>query len=76
MTVNFALENLQVFKERIRIYEFMKDYDKLHSGHMLKNLFRRALNLARLDLQESEVAMLEDRFVSTSHFHFIQQQRH
>ncbi|CAG5122336.1 unnamed protein product [Candidula unifasciata] len=54
----------KVCKERIRIYEFMKDYDKLRSGRMLKNLFRRALSLARLDLQESEIAILEDRYQS------------
>jgi len=34
-----------VFKERIRVYEWMKDYDKLRSGAILKNSFRRALDL-------------------------------
>ncbi|KAK3798859.1 hypothetical protein RRG08_050238 [Elysia crispata] len=54
----------KVCKERLRVYEFMKDYDKLRSGRMLKTSFRRALNLARLDLLESEVAMLEDKYQS------------
>ncbi|BFZ03633.1 hypothetical protein BsWGS_06672 [Bradybaena similaris] len=67
----------KVCKERVRIYEFMKDYDKLRSGRMLKNLFRRALNLARVDLLESEIAILEDRYQSgfdvdcVEYLHFI-----
>jgi Ca2+-binding EF-hand superfamily protein len=62
----------KVCKERIRIYEFMKDYDKLRSGRMLKTSFRRALNLARLDLYESEVAMLEDKYQSGRDIDFVE----
>jgi len=62
----------KVCKERIRIYEFMKDYDKLRSGRMLKTSFRRALNLARLDLLETEVAMLEDRYQSGRDIDFVE----
>ncbi|KAK7002739.1 hypothetical protein BgiMline_004147 [Biomphalaria glabrata] len=61
----------KVVKERIRVYEFMKDYDKLHSGRMLKTSFRRALNLARLSLLESEVAMLEDKFQSIQDYDYV-----
>ena len=39
----------------------MGDYDKLHSGRMLKTSFRRAINLARLALCESELAVVEDK---------------
>ncbi|KAH9519717.1 hypothetical protein Btru_070724 [Bulinus truncatus] len=61
----------KVVKERIRVYEFMKDYDKLHSGRMLKTSFRRALNLARLDLLESEMAMLEDKYQSVQDYDYV-----
>ncbi|ELU01670.1 hypothetical protein CAPTEDRAFT_182794 [Capitella teleta] len=54
----------RVFKERIRIYEWMKDYDKLHTGRMLKINFRRALDLCKFELKESELAILEDIFQS------------
>lgn len=39
----------------------MTDYDKLNSGRMPKNTFRRALILARLELYESELSLLEDK---------------
>ena len=52
---------LQVSKERIRVEDFMRDYDKLRCGRMLKTSFRRAVNLARLDLYESELAAIEDK---------------
>ena len=52
---------LQVSRERIRVLEFMRDYDKLRSGRMLKTSFRRALDLCRFELRESEASLLEDR---------------
>lgn len=61
----------KVCKQRVRVHEFMKDYDKLHSGRMLKTSFRRALNLARLDLLESEIAMLEDKYQSGQDVDYI-----
>lgn len=45
-------------KEGIRVLEFMRDYDKLRSGRILKTVFSRALDLAKLELQASEVAVL------------------
>ena len=51
----------QVYKERTRIHEWMRDYDKLRSGRMLKNNFRRALDLCKFELAESELAILEDQ---------------
>lgn len=51
----------QVFKERMRILEWMKDYDKLRSARMLKVNFRRALDLCKFELRESELAILEDQ---------------
>lgn len=52
---------MQVVKERLRVEDFLKDYDKLHSGRILKSTFRRAINLARLELYESELAIIEDK---------------
>ncbi|XP_064617922.1 uncharacterized protein LOC135482031 [Liolophura sinensis] len=52
----------KVMKERLRPLEFMRDYDKLRSGRMLKTSFRRALDLCRFELKESEISILEDRY--------------
>ncbi|XP_071105662.1 EF-hand calcium-binding domain-containing protein 6-like [Haliotis cracherodii] len=54
----------KVFKARLRVLDFLKDYDKLRSGRMLKTSFRRALDLAGFELKESEVSLLEDKYES------------
>jgi len=54
----------KVSRERMRVLEFMRDYDKLRSGRMLKTSFRRALDLCKFELRESEVSILEDRYQS------------
>ena len=54
---------LQVFKERVRILEWLRDYDKLRSGRMVKSNFRRALDLCQFELTESELAIIEDQWV-------------
>lgn len=54
----------KVSRQRIRVLEYMRDYDKLRSGRMLKTSFRRALDLCTFELKESEVAILEDKFQS------------
>ena len=51
----------KVFKERMRVHEWMRDYDKLRSGRMLKGHFRRALDMCKFELNESELAILEDQ---------------
>ena len=48
-----------MIKEGIRVQEFMKDYDKLRTGRMLKTVFERGLDLANLGLQPTEVAILK-----------------
>ncbi|KAK7507459.1 hypothetical protein BaRGS_00001394 [Batillaria attramentaria] len=65
----------KVSKERIRVEDFMKDYDKLRSGRMLKTSFRRAVTLARLDLYESELAMIEDKYQSAHDPDYIDYKR-
>ena len=45
----------KVVKEAVRVYEFMKDYDKLRTGRMLRTSFPRALDLCNLGLNEAEI---------------------
>ena len=45
----------------MRVLEFMKDYDKLRSGHIPATSFRRALDLCGFGLGQAEVAALERR---------------
>ncbi len=49
--------------------EFMKDYDKLRSGRILKTAFRRALDLCGFELAQSELAVLEQRYTICFQFH-------
>ncbi|XP_064635375.1 uncharacterized protein LOC135492703 isoform X2 [Lineus longissimus] len=52
----------KVYKERIRVLDFLKVYDKLNHGRMKKSAFACALDLARLELTESEICILEDKY--------------
>lgn len=52
---------LQVVRDRVRVHEWLRDYDKLRSGRMHKLSFRRALDLCKFELKETEYALLEDR---------------
>ncbi|KAL4239473.1 hypothetical protein ACF0H5_000288 [Mactra antiquata] len=61
----------KVCRERMRVLEFMRDYDKLRSGRMLKTSFRRALDLCRFELRESEVSILEDRYQSVQDIDYV-----
>lgn len=54
----------KVFKERVRIHEWMRDYDKLRHGYIHRSNFRRALDLCRFGLTESELAILEDHYAA------------
>ena len=50
-----------VMKERMRLSEFFKDYDKLRTGRILKTVFPRAMDLASLKLTKVEVEQLMNR---------------
>ena len=54
-----------VFKERVRVYEWMKDYDKLRSGSIPASSFRRALDLCGADcvLVEPEIISIMENYV-------------
>ncbi|CAK8698532.1 unnamed protein product [Clavelina lepadiformis] len=61
-----------VSKQRMRLYEFMKDYDKLRTGRIPVANFERALDLAGLGLKESEVKILNAAFHSLSQPGFVE----
>ena len=48
----------QIFRRRISIYEWLRDHDKLNSGRLLKDTFKRAINLCNLDLESSEIDII------------------
>lgn len=48
----------QVYKRRVSIYEWLRDHDKLNSGRLLKETFKRAIDLCSLDLQPSEIELI------------------
>lgn len=52
----------RVMKERMRVSEFFKDYDKLRTGRILKTVFPRAMDQASLKLTKAEVEQLMYRY--------------
>lgn len=57
----------KVMKERMRLNEFFKDYDKLRTGRILKTLFPRAMDLSSLKLTKVEVEQLMERWATREH---------
>ena len=55
-----------VLKKRVRIYEWLRDHDKLNSGRLPKETFRRAIDLCNFEVKEAEHALLEDLYDSNS----------
>ncbi|EDV26117.1 uncharacterized protein TRIADDRAFT_24458 [Trichoplax adhaerens] len=55
----------KVMKERIRVSEFMRDYDRLRSGRLQRATFRRALDLCRFGLNIDQYNLIENTFLST-----------
>lgn len=62
-----------IFKERIRVYEWMKDYDKLRSGSIPRTSFRRALDLVGVNavLIEPEIVAIMDAFTNPKNNHVM-----
>ncbi|KAJ3405397.1 hypothetical protein HDU80_001425 [Chytriomyces hyalinus] len=56
---------LKAKTERIRVIDFMADFDHLKHGKITKNEFRRALKVLYLDLTESELETLETLYQNT-----------
>ena len=51
-----------VKEKRIRVSEFMRDFDKLRHGNITKDQMRLALNMAQLPLSEAEFNVLMEGF--------------
>jgi hypothetical protein len=49
-------------EKRIRVSEFMRDFDKLRHGNITKEQFRLAMNMAQLPLSESEFQQITAGF--------------
>eukprot|EP00795_Rhopilema_esculentum_P008232 gene8232-14169_t len=61
----------KVVKERIRVEEFMRDYDKLRTGRLLKSVFPRAIDLCQLGLVKSEVEDLMTFYESLNYPDYV-----
>ena len=48
----------KVKEERIRVAEFMKDFDKLRHGNITKQQFRLRMGMAKIPLSESEFDLI------------------
>lgn len=53
-----------VKEKRIRVAEFMKDFDKLRHGNITKQQLRLALNMAQLPLSDVEFNAITDGFAT------------
>lgn len=62
----------RVMKERMRLSEFCKDYDKLRTGRILKTVFPRAMDLASLKLTKVEVEQLMNRYTAVGYPDYVQ----
>ena len=52
----------KAFELRIRVSEFLKDFDKLRSGAITKNQLRLGLNMANMPLSNQEFEMITEHF--------------
>lgn len=57
-----ALIRKKVKEERIRLSEFLRDFDKLNSGAITANKFRIGLNMGTIDLSNAEFDLLCEYF--------------
>ena len=52
----------KVKEERIRVSDFLRDFDKLRHWNLTKEQFRLALNMAKLPLSEKEFNLIIENF--------------
>lgn len=50
----------KVVRERIRVMEFMRDYDRCNEQAITRDNFKRGLSVCGFDLNEAEVETLMD----------------
>jgi hypothetical protein len=60
LSASLSSSSRKVYRRRIRLYEWLKDHDKLNAGRLPFDTFRRAINPCQLELAESELSLLED----------------
>jgi hypothetical protein len=58
--------------ERIRVVDFMSDFDHLRHGIISKNEFRRAIKVIFSDLTENHLLLLESKFASSKNPHCVE----
>ncbi|KAJ3343918.1 hypothetical protein HDU93_005201 [Gonapodya sp. JEL0774] len=54
----------QVKTQRIRVIEFMRDFDQLRHGTITKDQFRRSMRMLKLDLNEAELQALLNLYLN------------
>ena len=61
----------KVKEERIRISDFMRDFDKLRHWNISKDQFRLAMNMCKLPLSEREFNLIQENFPCENKAGFI-----
>lgn len=59
-----ALIRRKVKQERMRLSEFLRDFDKLRSGNITNNQFRLGLKMAKIDLSNAEFDSICETFAA------------
>lgn len=52
----------EVYRRRIRLFDWFRDHDNLNHGYMPRTTFRRCVGVLPLTLPETEMSVIEDRF--------------
>eukprot|EP01060_Flectonema_neradi_P011888 TRINITY_DN18845_c0_g1_i1.p1 TRINITY_DN18845_c0_g1~~TRINITY_DN18845_c0_g1_i1.p1 ORF type:complete len:925 (+),score=147.46 TRINITY_DN18845_c0_g1_i1:48-2822(+) len=61
----------QVATQRIRISEFLRDFDKLRSGLIVQEQFASGLSMAGIKLDSAELAILVEQFASEKRKRYV-----
>ena len=61
-----ALIRKKIKEQRIRLAEFLRDFDKLRSGVITETQFRIGLNMGKIDLSNAEFTALCEHFAATT----------
>jgi Ca2+-binding EF-hand superfamily protein len=62
----------KVKEERIRVAEFMKDFDKLRHGNITKDQFRLTLNMAKVPVSEAEFQLIMSHYACENKAGYVQ----
>jgi len=61
----------KVREERIRIAEFLRDFDRLRSGSIANSQFRLGLNMAKIPLSQAEYNLVIESFACSEKANFM-----